>query len=117
MCSLSLALKDSHLSILSFSRSRSGSKFQGDSLEARLSRGDFYTEYEELPTKSHVSQLHHYDITIMTSSIQNSDINAGQLPENIPKNRYKDILPYEVDLQVCKQFCCCLLFVCLFFGC
>jgi protein tyrosine phosphatase len=51
---------------------------RGDSLEKRLSRGDFYTEYEEMPTKSH-----------------DSDINAGQLPENIPKNRYKDILPYE----------------------
>ena len=36
---------------------------------------------------------------------QDSDINAGQLPENIPKNRYKDILPYEV---------CTLLFTCLF---
>ena len=30
--------------------------------------------------------------------LQDSDINAGQLPENIPKNRYKDILPYEVGL-------------------
>jgi tyrosine-protein phosphatase non-receptor type 14/21 len=51
---------------------------RGDSLQKRLSRGDFYAEYEEIPAKNH-----------------DSDINAGQLPENIPKNRYKDILPYE----------------------
>ena len=28
--------------------------------------------------------------------LQDGDTNAGQLPENIGKNRYRDVLPYEV---------------------
>lgn len=29
--------------------------------------------------------------------MQGANIDAGQLPENIHKNRYRDILPYEVS--------------------
>ena len=29
-------------------------------------------------------------------NVQDGDTNAGQLPENIGKNRYRDVLPYEV---------------------
>ena len=29
--------------------------------------------------------------------LQGGDTSAGQLPENIGKNRYRDVLPYEVS--------------------
>lgn len=50
-------------------------------------------------------------LCIMMSCLQDSDFNAGQIPENIPKNRYKDILPYEVCLLLCLLVCLLVVFV------
>ena len=35
--------------------------------------------------------------------LQGGDTSAGQLPENIGKNRYRDVLPYEVSTCECLQ--------------
>ncbi len=33
----------------------------------------------------------------IVSLLQSAESTAGELPENVPKNRYKDILPYDVS--------------------
>ena len=41
-----------------------------------------------------------YMLTFRCVDLQEADTSAGQLPENIGKNRYRDVLPYEVSDKV-----------------
>ena len=81
---------------------------QGGQLQKKLTSGQYYNEYEQLPKKKFVSdtvslevisgQLHSKCECIVFP--QNAESSFGELPENIPRNRYKDILPYDVSEKI-----------------
>lgn len=68
---------------------------QGQRLEKVLQSGKVYAEFEEIPKVSLVSIkiLAEYDFN---NWIQDLETSVGSNPENRMKNRYKDILPYDV---------------------
>ena len=52
---------------------------QGDSLEKRLERGDFYAEYEELPTKNHVSLVYHNVTSFNSNSVETKSLFTAKI--------------------------------------
>lgn len=48
-------------------------------LESKISEGQVYAEFEQIPRKS-----------------ETLDCNVAKAPHNAPRNRFKDVLPYDI---------------------